>query len=198
MTSTPIIQWRYPAPQNALDQFIGPGTTLAEALLQTVTAALAAVALLIHAHQQNLGWTLLQTLVALLLVVDMVGGIITNASNPAKRWYHRPEQTTSQHVGFVALHIIQLLLYMIFFRPSDGGFVVLTYGYLLLATALLVRAPLYLQRPLALALWLGAFWLNTYVLLPTPGLEWFLPLFYLKLLVCHLVREEPYRPTWNS
>jgi len=26
------------------------------------------------------------------------------------------------------------------------------------------------------------------------GLEWFLPLFYLKLLISHVLREEPYRP----
>jgi hypothetical protein len=35
--------------------------------------------------------------------------------------------------------------------------------------------------------------------LPQPqGLEWFLPLFYLKLLVSHLPTEEPYRPAAES
>jgi len=29
---------------------------------------------------------------------------------------------------------------------------------------------------------------------PIPGLEWFLPIFHLKLLVSHLIKEAPFRP----
>lgn len=32
------------------------------------------------------------------------------------------------------------------------------------------------------------------VFAPTPGLEWFIPLLFLKLLISHLLREEPYLP----
>jgi hypothetical protein len=198
MTQTPIIQWQYPPPQNALDRFVGPGTTNAEALLQVGGSVLAAAALLVYAQQQQLGWTLPQTLVALLLVLDMVGGVITNAANPAKRWYHRPGQGTRQHLQFVALHLLQPVLLVLFFRAGDSGYVAVVYGYLLAAAVGIVSAPLYLQRPLAMTLWLGGLVLNGYVLVPTAGFEWFLPVFYLKLLVCHLVREEPYRPTLHD
>lgn len=198
MPQNVLIQWQYPTPENALDRFVGPGTTIPEAALQIGVSLGAAAALLLYAHQQNLGWSLLQTLVALLLVLDMVGGVITNASNPAKRWYHRAGHGARQHLGFVALHILQPVLLVLFFRAGDWGYVALVYGYLLLAAVVLVVLPLYLQRPAAMAFWLGGFLLNSYVLLPTAGFEWFLPVFYLKLLVCHLVREEPYRPSLDT
>ncbi|EDX84502.1 hypothetical protein S7335_2199 [Synechococcus sp. PCC 7335] len=35
---------------------------------------------------------------------------------------------------------------------------------------------------------------NHYLLIPTPGLEWLLPLFFLKLLVSHLLNETAYLP----
>ena len=54
--------------------------------------------------------------------------------------------------------------------------------------------PQYLQRPVALIVFGCALLISLYVLSQPVGLEWFLPLFYLKLLVSHLPKEEPYRP----
>jgi hypothetical protein len=80
------------------------------------------------------------------------------------------------------------------FREGDWAFAIITSTYLLAAAAIILRVPLYLQRPVALLLYALSILMALYLLSPTPGLEWFLPLFYLKLLVSHLVREEPYRP----
>lgn len=33
---------------------------------------------------------------------------------------------------------------------------------------------------------------DRYLFVPTPGLEWFLPLFFLKLLASHLLNETAY------
>jgi hypothetical protein len=40
----------------------------------------------------------------------------------------------------------------------------------------------------------GAVLVNSYVITVIPGFEWFLPVFILKLVVGHIIREEPYRP----
>jgi hypothetical protein len=54
--------------------------------------------------------------------------------------------------------------------------------------------PLYTQRPSALIALLGGILLAIYVL-PTPQyFEWFWCGYYVKLLVSHILREEPYRP----
>jgi hypothetical protein len=96
-------------------------------------------------------------------------------------------------VGFVALHIYPFLVAWLF-RAGDWGYAIVAYGYLLAAAVLIVLAPRYLKRPVALFLFLGGLALDQLVLTPTPGLTWFLPLLYLKLLVSHAVPEAPFRP----
>jgi hypothetical protein len=192
------INWQYPAPRvgwlNEFDKFFGPGTTRTELWLALGAATLAAFALVLYSLTNNLNWTAIQYIIAIILTLDIVGGVVTNATSSAKRWYHRPEQGVRQHMTFVAIHALQLLLVVLFFRANDWGYFVITYGYLLAASLLVICLPLYLQRPVAMLALCGGFVINTYMLVPTPGLEWFLPVFYLKLLVCHLLREEPYRP----
>lgn len=188
------IDWHYPPPQNALDRFIGPGATSAEIALQFVPTLLMAVAFVGAAIINEWGWSLLQLAIAALLMLDMVGGVITNATSAAKRWYHRAGQGRVQHGLFIALHIVQPALVVLFFDPGNWTFAIGSFGYLVLASALILFAPLYLQRPLAASLLVGGFFLSLYIL-PVPlHFEWFLPVFYTKLLISHLLREEPYRP----
>jgi hypothetical protein len=128
----------------------------------------------------------------MLLVFDLMGGVITNATATAKRWYHRPGQGWFQHMGFVAVHAVHITLVAWLFRGSDWFYFYVYYAYLLIASLVITGVQLYLQRPVALLLLVGALLLNIYGLLPTPGLEWFVPLFFRKLLVSHLLKEEPY------
>ncbi|MCT7952316.1 hypothetical protein NG798_21195 [Ancylothrix sp. C2] len=78
------------------------------------------------------------------------------------------------------------------FREGDWGFWFGTSGYLLGASVLILRSPLYLQRPVALGLYGLSLLGNCYLVSPTSGLEWFLPFFFLKILVSHLLPETPY------
>jgi hypothetical protein len=55
-----------------------------------------------------------------------------------------------------------------------------------------LTVPLYIQRSVALLLVCGAIVLSTYLLSPPPGFEWFVLLLFIKLLVSHLTKEEPY------
>lgn len=196
MTDHANIQWEYPAPRSGFwgefDRFMGPGITRAELWGGLAFIVVGIVLQILYAR--TLDWTVLQWIVALVLVADLVGGVWTNATSTAKRWYHRQDQGFRQHLIFIAVHAVQLLLVVLFFRPDDWGFFSIAYGYLLIMAILILRTPLYLQRPVALMALCGAFLINAYILTPTLGLEWFLPVFYLKLLVAHLLREEPYRP----
>jgi hypothetical protein len=192
---TPIIDWSYPAPENAFDRFIGPGASRAEILLQLVPPLIMTAAWLIIAVVNRWGWSLLQMAVAGILMVDMLGGVITNATGAAKRWYHRSGQGVGQHLRFVALHLVQPTLIVLLFEMGNWAFVVGSFGYLVFAALLILRVPLYLQRPLAALLLALSFFWALYVLPVPVHFEWFLPVYYTKLLVCHLLREEPYRPT---
>lgn len=191
--------WDYPPPRagwrGAFDRFVGPGQTDAEMWLQLAIAGSAGVLLPALALWRGVGWTWLQVLLAGLLALDMTGGVVTNASAPAKRWYHRAGQGARAHLSFVALHLVQIALVAWLFRAGDWLWLGAVALYLLLAAGLIVTAPLYLQRPLAFGLLALALAVEPFLLTPTPGLAWFVPLLYLKLLVSHLLREEPWRPT---
>ena len=190
--------WWLPQPREGLigqlDRLIGPGATNAELCLQLIPAVIAAVAAPIYASTLPVQETPLQLGLIAVLAFDLVGGVLTNATAAAKRWYHRPGQEWRQHLAFVVVHVLHIFLVAWLFRGGDWGFLLGVSGYLLGAAVVIVRSPLYLQRPIAVGLYGIALLGDCYLVLPTPGLEWFLPLFFLKLLVSHLLKEKPYSP----
>jgi hypothetical protein len=197
-SSSIVIDWQYPEPRSGfageIDKFMGPGITRAEWGLMLGVVVAAVVALLAYIALEQLPWSAVQIIIALGLALDLSGGVVANAAAPAKRWYHRAGQTARNHLLFIAVHAIHLVLIVLFFRPGDWQYAIITYGYLMIMAGGIAALPLYLQRPAAMAALMGGILLNQYILMPTPGLEWFLPVLYLKLLVCHLLHEEPYRP----
>jgi hypothetical protein len=98
------INWNVPPPRRgligALDKFVGPGATRAELLLQFAVAIVAAVAAPVYASRVVEGWSWLQYGVCCALAFDTAGGIVTNATSSAKRWYHRGGQVLQQHIAF--------------------------------------------------------------------------------------------------
>lgn len=195
------INWTPPQPRKGIlgawDKFVGPGATSAEEWLQLGGGIILTVGLgiLLYAQRDGLNWSGLQVIVIALLIFDLLGGIITNATSAAKRWYHREGQDgLMAHLPFVAVHGIHLFLIAWLFRGMDWAFWGVMYGYLLIASVVIIKIPLYLQRPMSLTLFCGGCLLGLYVFTPTPGLEWFIPFFYLKLLVSHLVKEAPFAP----
>ncbi|MGB0560247.1 MAG: hypothetical protein ACPGVO_00390 [Spirulinaceae cyanobacterium] len=197
MLTKPMIP-AVPAPRNGwqgqLDRLVGPGATTAELALQFAPAVGAAIAAPLYATTLPMAWSPLQLGLISILGFDLVGGVLTNATAAAKRWYHRPGQGWQQQLSFVAIHLVHIGLVALLFREADGVFFAGVSSYLLLAAGLIVVSPLYLQRPLALGLYGLAMLGDRYLFAPTPGLEWFLPLFFLKLLVSHLLKEMAYQP----
>ncbi len=181
-----------------IDKFIGPGTTRAEKNLQLYVPFLATAIVVIHGLYMNLDWTIVQYVVAALLALDMVGGIITNLTSTAKRWFFREGEGFKQLMTFVAIHILQISLAGYFFLDFDILWIGLVYGYLLLSCTIILTTPLYLQRPVAGVFYAIALILILYFFKTPEHLEWFLPLFFFKLLFSHVLREEPYRPDFES
>lgn len=195
------INWNPPEPRRGLagswDRFVGPGATSAEEWLQLLGGLLltGALVMVYLSQRELLNWSVAQTGIALLLALDLTGGIITNATGAAKRWYHRAGQHTLRaHMPFILVHGVHLLVVALLFRQMDWGFFVVHYLFLSGSAVMLVQVPLYLQRPISLTLFCGGLLLGMYLFTPTPGLEWFIPFFYLKLLVSHLVKEAPFAP----
>lgn len=191
-------RWAAPPPRQgvlgALDRFIGPGATLAELWLQFGGAAVIACLCFALYWTSDAASDALRGVVVALLALDIAGGVITNATGSAKRWYHRDGQSWQQHLAFVATHIVQLGLVAWLFAGQPWLYLAAAYGLLLVATAAVLAVPGYLQRPLAFAAYAVCFLVAQLPLFSLPGLAWFLPLFYFKLLVSHLVRETPFRP----
>jgi len=192
------IKWELPPFRDGwrgrIDKFIGPGATKAEKDIQLYVPILAVVVMVASGLYLGFDWNLGQYLVAALIAWDMVGGIATNLTSTAKRWYFREGTGFKSHISFVAIHIIQISLVGYFFLNFDIVWIVSIYAFLLLASVVILKTPLYLQRPVSGMLFALAMALSIYVFKSPEHLEWFLPLFFFKLLISHIVREEPYRP----
>ncbi len=190
--------WNYPEPRvgwrGEFDRFMGPGATRAELVLEFGFALSGGIAMLLYALTSFPQWSIVQIGVAVLLAFDIAGGVVTNATSSAKRWYHRAGQGARQHLQFVALHVVHLIVVAWLFRSGDWLYAGVFSIYLLLAAFGILQAPLYLQRSLALGLTGVAIVVGLCVFKPTPGLEWFIPVLFLKLLISYLLREEPYLP----
>ncbi|MBJ7538717.1 hypothetical protein [Marinomonas transparens] len=190
--------WQYPEPRKGLlgafDKFVGPGATSTEIILQLGIPFIVLITAPLYAAAISVEWSFMQYCLCGLLAFDIAGGVITNSTSSAKRWYHRKEQTFSKHFSFVVLHLFHLLLVSWVYLSLDLLWVGYSGGYLLVAAIIILLVPQYLQRTISLLFYAIAVLLVLYAFETPYGLEWFLPLFYLKLLVSHLVKEEPYRP----
>lgn len=191
------IEWTY---SGKPDGFFGTGATQAEQNLVWLFGILSTALLGWYWWSNAMDWSWWQYAIALLLALDVLGGVVANSLNSCKRFYHspiQPEETgftalAKNHFIFTALHIHPLIIGLIF------GNINLTYGamwYFILVTfsGNILRLPLYLHRPAAMGIIMLAILMNYYVLPPVAGFEWFIPALFLKIVYGHIVREEPYR-----
>ncbi|MCA9912640.1 MAG: hypothetical protein KC496_04810 [Anaerolineae bacterium] len=200
MSAQPRISWKPPQSRSgwwkAWDEFMGPGATRAEEVLQIAGMLLlsALVGLYWWLQWERLQWTALQTIITTIFLLDLSGGIVVNASNSAKRWYHREGYTLRQHMTFIGVHLLHLVAFALLFDAYGLDFVLVNYGFLMGATLLLWVVPLYVQRPLGFLLYALAILMSLYWFAHPAGMEWFLPMFYLKLILAHDLKEAPFRP----
>ena len=124
--------------QGNVDRFIGPGATPAELALQFVPAVAMAIAAPLYAKTISGDFTGWQLGLIAFLAFDFMGGVLTNATAAAKRWYHRPGQGWQQHLSFVALHLVHIAVVAIAFRGMDWLFFIGVSSYLLLAASMIL------------------------------------------------------------
>ncbi|MEJ8646236.1 hypothetical protein WKI68_43330 [Streptomyces sp. MS1.HAVA.3] len=198
MRSDLRISWEIPATPpgfaGRLERFMGPGKSRSESVVETL--GLLGCALLLAAGLWTSGvardMSTAQLVVVALAGLDLVGGVLTNATNAAKRWYHRaaPEARRARLL-FVSAHLIHLAAMGLVVLSGDVTWT-LTNAALLLGGAVVVEfAPVHLRRPVAMAVLMAAVLVNLFWLPVPAAFAWFAPLFFLKLLVCHLVPEAP-------
>lgn len=192
------ISWELPASRpgfwGSIDKLIGPGATKAEKNIQLYPPFLFAGGIVAFGLFSQLDWSVWQYVIIALLAVDMLGGVITNATSAAKRWYFREGEGFKQHMIFVGLHLLQTAAFSWAFLDLNLMWIAGVYGVLMVGSAIILKTPLYLQRPVAAALYIGTLFLSFYVFENPPYLEWFLPILFFKILVSHVLREEPYQP----
>ncbi|WP_424984075.1 hypothetical protein [Maritalea sp. S77] len=193
------IDWEPPAPRSGLsgswDKFVGPGATPAEELVQLGLGAVIAAALIALFWQgatpdhSNWHWVFV-----IILALDIGGGIVTNATSAAKRWYHRIGHGKRQHFLFVCAHLLHLGLAAMLFAENPFVFFAIAALALLFGTLIILFAPLYLQRPIAFGVATLFVLLAFLPIMVLSNLNWLLPLLALKLLLGHLVKEAPFQP----
>lgn len=188
------IDWTKPVPQRAVDSFAGPQATSAELALQFAVAAAAAATFLGAEAYCGWGWSIVQKVVAALLAFDLFGGVVTNATSAAKRWYHRIDQTLRHHLAFVLLHAVQPALVVAFFAPDALTFAAASFAFVFGGAMVILALPLYLHRPVAACLVAVGIILGLYILAAPLHFEWFFPVYVVKVLHSHLVFEAPFRP----
>jgi hypothetical protein len=177
-----------------LERFMGPGKSRAESAVESAGLAVCAGALAAGVWHSGAfgGWSAVQLAVVILAGLDLVGGVLTNATNAAKRWYHRPGSGRRRaRLAFVAVHLLHLAAVGLLVLSGDWAWTLGNAVLLLGGAAAVEFTPLHLKRPLSMAAFMTAVLVNLFWLRTPDALAWFAPLFFLKLLVCHLVPEAP-------
>jgi hypothetical protein len=132
------------------------------------------------------GWSALQWVLATGIAFDFGGGVVTNATSAAKRSFHRPGRTRSRAL-FYAAHVHPLVFPLAF----SGSWTVAAalYAGMLAAAALVELAPRAVAQPVAFAAVAAGLFVACGAGWPI-GLEWFAPVYLLKLVGAHAVPPE--------
>lgn len=168
------------------DRLVGPGTSKTENTLILGFSFAFTGGVLAYAMYNNLGWNLLQIAVIVLFGIDIAGGVIANSTIPGSQWWHRSGQSDRAHIRFITLHIHPFVVAAVF-PELTWVEAVIGYAFLLLAMGIVLRVPRRIKRPVAMGVFAVGLGVSLYVVAPPSGLEWFLPLLYLKLIPGHLV-----------
>ncbi|WP_020524885.1 hypothetical protein [Catelliglobosispora koreensis] len=171
-----------------VDRLIAPGATRGEIVAGFTTAA--AGGLLGLAIAWRAGLSALAVAVLTVVCFDLFGGAVVNATDSAKRWYHRAGRTRVHHFAFVALHLHPFVLALVVPGFSWVAAAV-TYTTVLIATVAIEFAPAALRRPVAFAVTtLGMTVVIAFLAVPA-AFAWIIPVLMIKLLLAYMLPERP-------
>lgn len=194
------IDWTYSGDP---DPFLGTNASDGEKALSytaaTIITTLVAVLDYISPHPVANTWWRLATLI--LLAYDTAGGTVANSLNSYKRFYHTFAQADDGFIGrflkiphvYTLLQVHPLIISWVFRTPIERA--VLWYLALQIAVVAVLGVPLHLRRPMAVAVSVTAILIHGgLVPLAKFGWDWFVPCLFIKVVIAHIVQEEPYRP----
>lgn len=172
------------------DHLVGPGAATEEQVGAVVCGVAGALLGFLGDREGSGVRHLSRRGVAAMLGADLGGGVWANATPTARWWFHGRGQGPREALLFSAAHLHPFLVAALW-RERDWRFAWGNYTYLLAATAAISSSPPQFRLPISLGLTSGAVGLNTVIWKPTPGLAWFAPVFFLKLLVSHAATLPP-------
>lgn len=192
------IDWSYAGKP---DYSAGTGATSTERFLPIAAGVALALWLAFDVWRSETPWGWGARALGLLVAFDIGGGAVANGLNTCKRFYGTPAKPDEgwparllkNHLLFAMAHIHALVVWAVW-APAAWIVGLGWYGLLIAATLVTLATPLYLRRPVAMALVGLAIVLNGLPSASLPHLAWLQPLLFLKIVLGHSVREEPYRP----
>ena len=201
-----VINWNPPTSTKP-DWLIGAGATRAERSLVWIASAIGAGYV---AWQWATGepgnWSWWQYIVAAAIWADLVGGAVANAASSTKRQYFGPLVTPPRGftvvlrspIAFASLHIYPFLIALLY--PGDAWvWAIAAYLAMLIPVIVVDRfTPQYLQRPMAMLLFVVSLIALLVFFTAPAGWEWVAIPYLAKLILAHGVKEEPYRPREDS
>lgn len=169
------------------DFLVGPGASRKEDLVTYAVAAVGSVAVgIMFAGADEFRWWKL--IILCIVAFDFFGGATANATNAARKWWHRPGVKPSNALVFVAFHVHPVLVGLLFegFPVALG---IVAYVITFVAALISLLVPPEVMRPTAYGLCCLCV-LVTSVLPGVAGyLGWLLPVMYMKLLLSHLLPD---------
>lgn len=132
--------------------------------------------------------TIFQSIVIAFLIFILLSGILKSSTATARKGKSGPPQTIGFHLNVVAMHGIDVALAAFFF-PSTAPlfFFSSVYCWLLcIALAVLLSHPC-VRGTVAMLCYIITVMIDVYFWERIPMVEWFVPLFFLKLIVCDLL-----------
>ncbi len=192
------IVWEFSEPAELT---VGSGATAAERFLVYATSSLAGFTYLALWYLDAYPWAWWQYAVCGFFAFDIVGGAIANVTNSGKRFFHTASKDGDSGVvrflksdsNFAILHIHTIVLALLIPEANLIAGVAWYIG-LVISVLAVTSTPLYLQRPTAFLFIVLAIIVHRYFLPLGVGLEWVVPLIFVKIVYGHTVQEEPYRP----
>ncbi len=183
------------------DPVYGAGATPTEKNLARAAGAAGAVLTVGYvAVTAPEAWMVWQYVLAAVLAFDLIGGVVANGLNSAKRDHFAADAAAASWLGrlvrrpilFAIVHVQPIVIGLLF-PGAAWWWGPAWYVTVLLTVVVVRRSPLYLQRPVALLFCTIIAVLAPVV--PAPfGLWWVPVIMVLKLPLAHAVHEEPYRP----
>ena len=198
MEILPNITWTY---KGETDLAVGTQATTTEKILGWIAGFVGVVIVAFFYWQNKFDWAAWQYIVVAIIAFDVIGGAVANSLNSCKRFYHSSVQTSEpnyvklakNNLFFSMIHIHPLIVSLMFSSVS-WFYGLFWYSSLQISVLTVTKTPLYLQRPVSMLIIVTALLINDYFVSFPAGLEWLIPVLFIKIVYGHTVREEPYRP----